>query len=131
MKGGEVIELISDLGGGKTTFVQGLAAGLGYEGAVTSPTFTLGNVYRIGSNLQIHHYDLYRLGEGGVLADEIAEDIGDPSIITIIEWASVAEAQLPPDRLRINFEVTADTQRQLSFSSGGPVSGAIIKELDA
>ncbi len=126
-----MIELISDLGGGKTTFVQGLAAELGYRDAVTSPTFTLGNVYRVSDSLQIHHYDLYRLGEGGILADEIGEDIGDPHIITIIEWAGVAEAQLPPDRLRISFEVTADTERHLSFSAGGPVSQAIIKELSA
>ena len=126
-----MIELISDLGGGKTTFVQGFAAGLGYRDAVTSPTFTLGNVYQLSSGLQIHHYDLYRLGEGGILADEIAEDIGDANIITIIEWAGVAEARLPPDRLRISFEVTADTQRHLIFASGGPVSQAIIKELAA
>jgi len=124
-----VIELISDLGGGKTTFVQGLARGLGYHGAVTSPTFTLSNVYQLGRDLKVHHYDLYRLGEGGVLAHEIAEDIGDDGIITIIEWAGVAEAQLPSDRLRVSFEGTGDTERSLTFSAGGPVSQTLIKEL--
>ena len=124
-----MIELISDLGGGKTTFVQGIAKGLGYNGAVTSPTFTLSNVYQLGRDLEVHHYDLYRLAEGGVLADEIAEDIGDDGIITIIEWAGVAEAQLPSDRLRVSFEVTGDTERSLTFSAGGPVSRALIQGL--
>jgi len=129
LSGGEVIELTSDLGGGKTTFVQGLAAGLGYKDAVTSPTFTLGNIYELPAGLQLHHYDLYRLNEGGVLAEELLEDFSDPHVITVIEWAGVAEAQLPADRLVVTFEVTGDTGRRLVFTAGGPKSAAIIKEL--
>jgi len=126
-----VIELTSDLGGGKTTFVQGLAAGLSYEGAVTSPTFTLGNIYELPSGLQLHHYDLYRLSEGGVLAEELLEDLTDPRIITVIEWAGVAEAQLPADRVVIAFEVTGDSDRRIIFTAGGPKSAAIIKGLSS
>jgi tRNA threonylcarbamoyladenosine biosynthesis protein TsaE len=122
---------VSDLGGGKTTFVQGLAAGLGYAGVVTSPTFTLGNIYDLPDHRELHHYDLYRLNEGGILADELAEDLGDPQIITVIEWAGVAQDRLPKDRLTVNFEVTANTKRQLLFTSGGPRSEALVKGLAA
>jgi tRNA threonylcarbamoyladenosine biosynthesis protein TsaE len=131
LSGGELIELVSDLGGGKTTFVQGLAAGLGYAGAVTSPTFTLSNIYQLPSGLELHHYDLYRLSEGGVLEDELLEDLKDSKIITIIEWPGLADDQLPADRLAISIEVIGDTDRRLVFSAGGAVSERIIKELSA
>lgn len=126
-----MIELVSDLGGGKTTFVQGLAAGLGYKGTVTSPTFTLSNIYELPNHQELHHYDLYRLGEGGVLAEELAEDFEDSQIITVIEWAEVVYGQLPADRLTIQFEVTGDTARRLTFTAGGPASETIVKGLSS
>jgi tRNA threonylcarbamoyladenosine biosynthesis protein TsaE len=129
LKGGEVIELASDLGGGKTTFVQGLARGLGYAGEVTSPTFTLSQIYKISPRLELHHYDLYRLGQTGAVGDELTEDLHDPQVITVIEWAGIIEADLPADRLMIEFEVTSDTGRTLKLTSGGPVSDRLIKEL--
>jgi tRNA threonylcarbamoyladenosine biosynthesis protein TsaE len=131
LQGGEVIELTSDLGGGKTTFVQGLASGLGYEGEVTSPTFTLSRVYKLKNNLELHHYDLYRLGQSGVVGDVLAEDVGDRGIITIIEWAGIVADQLPHDRLRIEFTVTGDTDRLLQISSHGPVSHRLAKGLQS
>ena len=123
------MELRSDLGGGKTTFVQGLAAALGYTGHVTSPTFTLSQVYDLPSGLELHHYDLYRLSEAGVVGHELGEDIGDPHVITVIEWAGVAEAELPPDRLIITIETTGENDRQLAFLATGPVSGRLITEI--
>jgi tRNA threonylcarbamoyladenosine biosynthesis protein TsaE len=129
LQGGEVIELASDLGGGKTTFVQGLASGLDYKGEVTSPTFTLSRVYKLKNNLELHHYDLYRLGQSGVVGDVLAEDIGDAGIITIIEWAGIVADQLPHDRLRIEFAVTGETDRQLTISSHGPVSHRLAEGL--
>lgn len=124
-----MIELVSDLGGGKTTFVQGLVAGLGYAGPVTSPTFTLSNIYRLPGARELHHYDLYRLGEAGVIGAELSEDIGEDGIITVIEWAGVAQNYLPADRLIISFDVTGDSQRHLSFSAGGPHSAKIVEGL--
>src|SRR5437763_1528885 len=121
LKGGEAIKLTSDLGGGKTTFVQGLAHGLGYDGEVTSPTFTLSRIYKLPAGPELHHYDLYRLGQSGAVGDELAEDLRDPSAITVIEWAGLVQADLPKDHLRITFNVTGDTQRELTFASGGPV----------
>ena len=130
LHGGEVVELSSDLGGGKTTFVQGLATGLGSNETVTSPTFTISRIYKLG-DLELHHYDLYRLGEAGVVGSELSEDVGDDHVITVIEWAGIVDSDLPKDRLRIHFSVTGDTTRDLEFHSGGHVSDHIIKVLKA
>lgn len=130
LHGGEVIELSSDLGGGKTTFVQGLAAGLGSKETVTSPTFTISRIYKV-EDLELHHYDFYRLGEAGIVGSELSEDVGDDKIITVIEWAGIVNSDLPKDRLRINFHVLGDTDRDLEFKSGGPVSDHLIKVLKA
>lgn len=127
--GSEMIELASDLGGGKTTFVQGLARGLGYAGRVTSPTFTLSQIYALPNGRELHHYDLYRLGEAGVIGDELAEDIGQPQIITIIEWAGIAENVLPVDRLRVEIEATGENDRDFVFRSSGLVSDRLVREL--
>ena len=131
LQGGEVIELVSDLGGGKTTFTQGLAKGLGYEGAVTSPTFTLSQVYKLADGRALHHYDLYRLHEGGVVGETLEEDLGAPGIITVIEWAGVVDAGLPADRLRIEIEPISETERQFTFTAGGPASQRLVKGLAA
>jgi tRNA threonylcarbamoyladenosine biosynthesis protein TsaE len=129
LQGGEVIELASDLGGGKTTFVQGLARGFGYSGEVTSPTFTLKISYDLGNGLKLNHYDLYRLGQSGVVGDELMEDIQEPGSITVIEWAGIIEGDLPKDRLRIKFVPEGENDRNLEITSGGPVSERLVKGL--
>jgi tRNA threonylcarbamoyladenosine biosynthesis protein TsaE len=111
--------------------VQGLARSLGYSGDVTSPTFTLSNIYKLPDGRELHHYDLYRLSDGGVVGEELEEDVTDPRIITVIEWAGIVDGDLPSDRLRIEIEVTAETERQLTFRAGGPRSQRIIEELAA
>jgi tRNA threonylcarbamoyladenosine biosynthesis protein TsaE len=131
LQGGEVIELASDLGGGKTTFVQGLVRGLGYDGEVTSPTFTLSREYKLADGTELHHYDLYRLGQSGAVGDELAEDLGAPGIITVIEWAGIVKDDLPADHLKIEFAITGDTGRRLMLTSGGPVSDRLLKGLKA
>lgn len=131
LQGGETVELASDLGGGKTTFVQGLARALSYNGRVTSPTFTLSNTYVGETGIEIHHYDLYRLAEGGIVGEELAEDVADPKVITVIEWAGVADAKLPPDRLVIHIMVTGDTERTFSVTAGGPRSSQLLKGLQS
>ncbi len=120
LKGGEVIELVSDLGGGKTTFVRGLARGLGSSAHVSSPTFKISNEYTIpsaqGQTLRkVIHFDFYRLNDPGLVANELAEVLGDPETVTIIEWGQIVEHVLPPQRLTIIFTPTSETARQLTF----------------
>src|ERR1700679_221405 len=86
LRGGEVIELASDLGGGKTTFVRGLAQGAGSGDTVSSPSFTLTNQYEAG-DLTIYHFDFYRLLEAGIVRDELAEVLADPQAVVVVEWA--------------------------------------------
>ena len=105
LKGGEVIELRSDLGGGKTTFVRGLTRGTGSAGRVSSPTFTLSRIYKT-PRFEIYHFDFYRLNEPGILADQLAESLQGNNVV-IVEWADTVRRVLPADRITIEFKPTA------------------------
>src|SRR5438046_2901303 len=94
ISGGEVVELMSDLGGGKTTFIRGLVRGLGGQDMVASPTFTLNRIYKAG-NLEIHHFDFYRLNEPGVVAAQLEESLQNPKVVTVVEWSKIVENVLP------------------------------------
>jgi tRNA threonylcarbamoyladenosine biosynthesis protein TsaE len=101
LRGGEVIALVSDLGGGKTAFVRGLAAGLGSTDHVASPTFTISREYKAG-NLTLYHFDFYRLQEPGVVAAELEEFIDDPTAVVAIEWGAIVEEVLPENKIIVN-----------------------------
>lgn len=115
LKGGEVVELVSDLGGGKTTFVRGLAAGAGSADKVHSPSFTISNQYQAG-DLTLHHFDFYRLDEAGIITNEIQEVMDDPKAVVIVEWAGIIEGTLPGERLKITIKATGESTRKFIFS---------------
>ena len=102
-----VIELRSDLGGGKTTFVRGLARGAGSKDKVSSPTFTLSRIYK-ANHLEIHHFDFYRLSEPGVVADQLEESLQNSRVITVVEWSDIVRGVLPLERLSIEFKPVKD-----------------------
>jgi tRNA threonylcarbamoyladenosine biosynthesis protein TsaE len=106
LKGDEVVELVSDLGGGKTTFVRGLVRGFGSSDKVASPTFTISKVYKAPPR-EVHHFDFYRLDEPGLMAEDIAEAVEDPNSVVVVEWADVVHHVLPETRLTIRFEPQA------------------------
>lgn len=129
LKGGEIIELASDLGGGKTTFVRGLARGMGSKDRVASPTFTISKVYDAPEKqLSMHHFDFYRLHEPGLIAEELSEVLGDPRIVTVVEWADIITHVLPGERVAIKIEKMPDNvdARLLTFTA--PESLAYIIE---
>jgi len=99
--------LASDLGGGKTTFMRGFAAGLKSKDPVTSPTFTLSKIYKFAGG-EIHHFDFYRLSEPGILKDELAESLNDSKVIVAVEWSDIVKDVLPDKRLRVEFEPQAN-----------------------
>jgi tRNA threonylcarbamoyladenosine biosynthesis protein TsaE len=111
LKGGEVIELRSDLGGGKTTFAKGLARGAGSRDRVTSPTFTLSRVYQT-PKFTISHFDFYRLDDPGILADQLAESAGDSSIVTVVEWGDIVKNVLPDERISIELQPVARSSEE-------------------
>lgn len=115
LKGGEVIELISDLGGGKTTMVRGIARGAGSSDHVSSPSFTLRNDYS-AKEIAIAHFDFYRLSEPGILRDMLAEQLIDPETTVIIEWAQVVDDILPADHIKLRLKATSENGRELELS---------------
>jgi tRNA threonylcarbamoyladenosine biosynthesis protein TsaE len=107
-----VIELVSDIGGGKTTFVRGLAKGLGSTDQVSSPTYTINQIYQAGTK-EIHHYDFYRLQEAGVVGDELREEMGQPNVVTVIEWGDIVHNVLPEDKITITFKRMSENDDRL------------------
>jgi tRNA threonylcarbamoyladenosine biosynthesis protein TsaE len=115
LKGGEIIQLISDLGGGKTTFTKGIVAGIGCESSVTSPTFTVSKEY-VAPTLLLRHFDFYRLADPGVVGLELQEGFEDPHTVTVIEWADIVKDVLPVDTIKIEIQQTGDDTRQISMT---------------
>lgn len=114
LTGGEVIELASDLGGGKTTFTRGLARGLGSHDQVASPTFTISREYT-GGRLKVCHFDMYRLQDPGLIIDELVDIMGDSEIVTVVEWADAVAHVMPKYRLKIEILTVSDEQRKLTI----------------
>lgn len=116
LKGGEIIELVSDLGGGKTTLVRGIAKGLGSDDNVSSPTFTISQEYH-ADKLRIVHYDFYRLQDPGIMAHELTETLDDKNAIIIIEWADIVHDVLSyKSRMKISILSTGETQREIHMT---------------
>lgn len=127
--GGEVFELIGDVGAGKTTFTKGLAVGMKIDEVIQSPTFTISRVYTTPSGLELRHYDFYRLNEAGIMASELAESIDQPDVVTIVEWAKAVESVLSSDRIRVAISATSDEERQVEITAQGSRSARILEEL--
>lgn len=128
---GDCIGLIGDLGAGKTCFVQGIAAGLEIppEVRVTSPTFTLVNIYR-GGRAALVHSDLYRIERAAELVELGLDDLIGEAVVCV-EWAD-RFAVLPADSLVIELAIGANENRDLAVSTGGPDSEALLERwLDA
>lgn len=125
LRGGETIELIGDVGAGKTTFVKGLAKGLDIDEDVQSPSFTINRAYEARDGLRLAHYDFYRLLDPGIMKDELAETLADPEEITVIEWADIVEGILPENKFTIRFEAPTETVRRLTIEGDQEVLGKL------
>lgn len=115
LTGGEVFELVGDVGAGKTTFVKGLALGLGVDADVQSPSFTISRVYDGRDSMVLAHYDFYRLGDAGIMANELAEVVQDTGTVTVIEWADIVEGVLPASHFTLQFESPSETMRRITL----------------
>ena len=130
---GDVVFLLGELGGGKTTFVSGVAKGLRSKGNVSSPSFTLINIYEFTKDdikYNLVHCDLYRVSGFKDIPDiGIEEYIYDDSSIVFVEWGNFLKEKISKDYLIINFDYILDDQdqenntetlnqkRQLTFSA--------------
>lgn len=129
LTGGEVIELIGDVGAGKTTLTKGIACGLGIDEPIQSPTFTISRVYGARDGLTFRHYDFYRLGEAGIMQGELAEVFDDAKGVTIIEWSDIVSGVLPEDRLQIRIAATSETARRVEAQALGERSRMLVGSL--
>ena len=116
-----VIELRSDLGGGKTTFTRGLVRGVGSTNPVSSPTFTISKLYKT-KTAQIHHYDFYRLPEPELVSDQLQECLQEPKAIVVVEWGEAVKDVLPENRITIEFKPTANNPDERSIKISYPES---------
>ena len=121
VSGGEVLELVGDIGAGKTTLTKGIARALGINEPVQSPTFTISRVYDSPKGLRLAHYDFYRLGEAGIMGDEIREAMDDDSVV-VVEWAGAVDDDLPEDRLVVKITTISEKERLVEFHPGGKKS---------
>lgn len=115
----DVVYLLGELGVGKTVLVRGLAHALGYEGRVTSPTFTIMNVYP--STPPIYHFDFYRL-QSPDLADLGLEDYMECGGISLVEWPQIGKNVLPREALWLEITLQEDDYdgaRQVQISAEG------------
>jgi len=134
----DLVYLMGELGAGKTTLVRGIARGLGYPGRVTSPTFTLMNIYP--AQVPIYHFDFYRL-EGKELIDLGLEDYLEQDGIALIEWPQAgfssgdensADDRLPTEAIFVQIELTDDDydrERQVTLRVRGDRYQEKLEEL--
>ena len=113
LKAGDVVLLSGNLGAGKTTFVRGLAAGLGIDAdEVSSPTFTLVHEYH-GPRLALYHADLYRLEKGG--SDDLGlEEMGTGDGVLAIEWPDRLGHEVP-GAISVDMELAGETSRRITI----------------
>ena len=127
---GDVICLTGDLGAGKTLLSQGVAAALGVAPEdVTSPTFTIMNIYE-GRALKIHHFDLYRLNRPEELEDIGFDEYCGGEGVTLIEWAELFPEQLPEEYLQITLLHEGEGRRAL-LEAKGERAAELLQEVEA
>ncbi len=112
--------LYGDLGGGKTTFSQGVAEELGVKGVVSSPTFLIMKKYlsekKVNKKYTLYHFDCYRISDAQEILNLGWDDIieGENNII-LVEWPERIEKILPKLRLNLKFEVVGEGARKIVF----------------
>lgn len=123
---GDVVLLLGELGAGKTTFVQGVARGLGFEGSVSSKSFVLLGEY--AGRVKLYHADLYRLENPDQALDLALDEISADGVL-VVEWPERAEGVLPEEHILVRFEVTGEDGRALEFGSCGARAGRVLSQM--
>ena len=124
---GMVVFLRGDLGTGKTTLVRGFLRGLGYEGTVKSPTYTLVEPYQLG-DVNAYHIDLYRLSDPRELEfTGLRDNFGEPALF-FVEWPERARPALPNPDLEVSIR-RVDQGRQVTFQAASATGRQLLPAL--
>lgn len=115
LRPGDVVALCGDLGAGKTHFCKGVAAGLGADDEVTSPTFSLVQEYRSG-RFPVFHFDWYRIESEDELVQLGWDDYLDEEGVVLVEWAEKFPGLLPAVTIRLGFAIHSDGTRTIARS---------------
>lgn len=126
---GDVILLDGPLGAGKTTFTQGLAAGLDIKESVMSPTFVL--MRQLEGRLPLYHLDLYRLEALPEISDLGLDDYFYGRGVTVVEWADRAEGLMPEEHLAVSLKYTDSGSRRLAFTARGSRYEKMLEDIAA
>ena len=118
LRPGDVLLLLGDMGVGKSELTRGIARGLGIQGPVASPTFTILQVYDEG-RIPLYHFDWYRLESADELYEMGMDEYLGGDGIAIIEWPSQCPEAIPPCRLEISLTPLADTVREITWRGVG------------
>jgi tRNA threonylcarbamoyladenosine biosynthesis protein TsaE len=132
LSSGDIVLLSGTLGAGKTTFVKGVAQGLGVRERVTSPTFTMVREHRCTNELGIktlHHCDVYRVESLDEVLDLALGELVEDDAVALVEWGELAASVFGREVMTIDFRVEDGDGRTLSVD--GELADARAKELDA
>jgi tRNA threonylcarbamoyladenosine biosynthesis protein TsaE len=125
--GGVTLYLNGDLGAGKTTFTRHLVQGLGHDGSVKSPTYTLVEPYLIG-DVDLFHFDLYRLADPEELEFMGIRDYFNANSLCLIEWPEKGWGMLPGADIEINIQIK-DEQRKFEFVAHSSAADNIMSSM--
>ena len=114
---GDVVLVSGELGAGKTTFVRGACRALGVDGPVTSPTYTIGQVYAGRDGLEIAHLDLYRLESLGGEDPALLDDYLTGARIGFVEWPAVGEAGIERIAARVTLDHAGGDRRRIDIAA--------------
>jgi len=126
-RAGDLLLLAGDLGAGKTAFAQGFGRGLGVEGPITSPTFTLAREYE-GQRLRLHHLDAYRMEAIEEVFDVGLPELLDDDAVVLVEWGDAIAPAVPADYLEVRLTLgDGDDDRVVELRAVGPSWSARAK----
>ncbi len=111
-----ILALQGNLGGGKTTFLQGFAKGLKIKNKILSPTFVIMKKFKIKNNSNFYHFDCYRFSKPeDILELGFKEIVSNPNNIVAIEWSEKVKNVLPKKVIKINFKFIDKNKREITF----------------
>lgn len=126
---GDVLCLWGDLGAGKSELTRGIAAGLGVTSPVTSPSFTIMNVYEEG-RLPLYHFDWYRLHDVEELYEMGMDEYLTGDGVSVVEWPGVCPEAVPETRLDVTLTPVSDTEREITLTPRGTFRAISLEEDD-